>query len=181
MKKSDVQLSYHQGSRGRPMLNVKHHVWWIDLERKYRGVTARNNKVGTYFVHEFGDDRGFWQWVEERWDSGDFTELERAWEFATRSGWEMAQEEATEIFGPRAKVYSEGRQGGWLVVHGLADIDDWNLQDLNRWSRFSAAVRGILDDLDYQIVWHLYANFYEHVREERRNLYPAPNYEGSYA
>lgn len=35
---------------------------------------------------------------------------------AARDGFELAQEQAREIFGPTAEVYSDGRSGGWLVL-----------------------------------------------------------------
>ena len=44
-------------------------------------------------------------------------------------------------------VYSEGRSGGWLVVHGLPDIEDWDAIAVADWGRFARSVRA---DVDYR-------------------------------
>lgn len=185
MKRSDVQRSYHQGAGSRPMLNVKHHFYWPDIARKFRGGD-----------HEFADDEPFWDWAQQVWDDDPYYEgspFDVAEQITRESGWEQAQEDADDIWGmtselvderryfpeyppgcrwrftgekvwrpkPNVKLGGEGRQGGWMVAHGLGDVDEWDLQDLNRWAKFSSYVRSIVADLDYQLVWHLHENVYE--------------------
>ena len=153
MKKTDIARSYHRHSRHRPTINVKHHYWVRDIVREYRDNG-----------HEFSGDTRFFDWVLEQYDNdgGQYGgPLDIAGDIANECGWGDAKEVALEIFGDRADVYSEGRSGGWLVVGGIGDPDDWDLMDINAWSRFDRCVRDILADLDYQYVWHLYVNVYE--------------------
>ena len=44
--------------------------------------------------------------------------------------------------GEGASVQQDGRSGGWLVVHGLKDVDDWNAIDVMRWAKFEKSIRG---------------------------------------
>ena len=205
MKKADVELSYHRGSSGHPMINVKHHLWVPDLIRQFKGN-------GT---HEFSDDAGFWAWLEEQWDTDTYDGWEQADEWARESCWEAATELAHEIWPqystemidekawfpefppgcqhrftgkkvPRKRyhvqVYSEGRSGGWLVVSGLDDVESWDAIALGRWARFQRQIETIRDEgYPYDFVWQLAVNIFEPIRTERRNLYPTPNYAGSAA
>lgn len=184
MKKSDIERSYHQGHRGDPMINVKHHLWVPDPIRKYRDDG-----------HEFSGDGPFWEWLEAQWDDDSYDEMNAADEMARESCWEQAIEEARKIwpaystemvdekkFFPeyppgcqmrftgekvprkkyRAQVYSAGRSGGWLAVTGLGDVDEWDLMDLNAWRKFNKYVRQIADEeYPYEFIWHLYVNVYE--------------------
>lgn len=202
MKKADVEISYHQGHSGCPMLNVKHHLWVPDLIRQFKD---QGN-------HEFSDDAGFWAWLEERYDESDWESMDSADEWAREDCWELAQEAASEIwpatkpvrryrkvngkfvknergdfvqdtiYEPAVKVWSAGRQGGWLVVDGLPGVESWDAIELARWARFAKSVEQIRDEAyPYAFLWNLGANVYEHVRQERQNAYPAPNYAGSNA
>lgn len=169
MKKSDVEFHYEHGRRN-PAVNVKHHLWIPDLIRKHRGN-------GT---HEFSDDAGFWAWLEERWDANDYESMDGADEWARESCWEMAQELAEECWPTRSViVYSEGRMGGWATVHNLPDIEDWDAIALGRWAKFERGVKQIAhEEYPYQFVWNLHVNVWQHIRAERANTYPAPNYAG---
>lgn len=203
MKKSDVLRSYHQGHRGDPMINVKHHLWVPDLIRRWADTG-----------HEFSGDAGFWAWIDECW-SGDTDVFNGPVEWARESCWEAASDLAHEIWPtysiemvdekkffaeyppgsqyrftgnkvPRKRyhvqVHSAGRQGGWLVVTGLPDIDGWDAIAVGQWSRFERSVRDIVDnEYPYQFIWQLHVHAWEPAREERRNLYPAPNYAGATA
>lgn len=173
MKKSDVEISYHQGHHGCPMVNVKHHLWVPDLIRKYKDN-------GT---HEFSDDAGFWAWLEEQWDSSNYDAWDSADEWARELCWEDARECAHDIWPFRELgVWGAGRSGGWLVVEGLRPVEDWDAIELGRWARFVRRIEAIRDEeYPYQFVWQLGANVYEHVRQERAGAYPAPHYEGSNA
>lgn len=169
VKKTEIQRSYHgHGSSGRPMLKVKWYPYLPDIIRQYRGSKD----------HEYGDEPEFWEWVERVYDApGDFGSKYPdgpfcvADEFAREDGWELAKEAAEEIFPGNVEVYSEGRSGGWLVVSGLPDVEEWNAAAVARWARFAKAVKAILDDRDYQFVWHLFVNVYEAERNWRFRYY----------
>jgi hypothetical protein len=67
--------------------------------------------------------------------------LEYAFESAQQNFWESAEELARHYLKQSGlEVYSEGRSGGWLVVHGLPDIESWDAIMVSRWSRFADAV-----------------------------------------
>ena len=167
MKKADIERSYHQGHRDLPMINVKHHLWVPDLIRKYRGNDT----------HEFSDDQGFWEWLDDLWGRSDTNILDGADEWARESCWEMAQGTAELAWPNRlVTVWSAGRSGGWLVVQGLPDIDEWDAIAVGRWALFVKAIRCIVDDqYPYDFIWHAHGAW-EQVRDERANQYPAPAY-----
>jgi hypothetical protein len=178
-------------------VNVKHHLWLPDLFAKYEGTGE----------HEFSDDAGFWAWLHELDDRSDWNAMDSADEWARESCWDAATEMAHEIWPqystehvaekkwsatthsmrftgetvPRkryhAQVYSEGRSGGWCVVHGLADIESWDAIALGRWARFAKVVKEIAHEgYPYGFIWNLHEHEWETVRTERENLYPAPAY-----
>lgn len=69
--------------------------------------------------------------------------LEMAFECQQESFWETYDSEEMAYFFPgnrNAQVYSAGRSGGWLVVEGLPDVEDWDAVMLGRWRRFEIAV-----------------------------------------
>lgn len=195
MKRDDIERRHHYGRAAVPAINVKHHFVLGAIDKKFRGtrgpspflcaecgtakhahaaVRPRHRFVpgGEYTIHEFGDDATFWEWVDyveehvdDAWDwpRGLFA---RAEDIAREDGWERAKELAYDVWGSgQVQVYQEGRSGGWLVVHGLGDIDEWDAIEVSRWARFQRGVKETVADLDYQFVWHLYENVYEHVRE----------------
>ena len=73
--------------------------------------------------------------------------LEFAWKSECEDFWEQAQELAEYNLGPGVTIYSEGRSSGWLVVHGLPDVETWDAIAVNRWFRF---VRGVEADIAYR-------------------------------
>ena len=82
---------------------------------------------------------------------------ERAGELALESAqvnfWnEAAPDLASECLGD-VQVFSEGRQGGWLVVHGLDDFETWDAVQLAKWRKFEVGIRDLIRDLtDWQTV-----------------------------
>jgi hypothetical protein len=175
VKKSEVTIrskSAYGWAGGVPAVNVKWSPYLRTIVRKYRDVTAVNKQGDTYHVHEFGDDPAFWEWVDyidehvgdAAWEypNGIFY---RAEEIAREVGWDDAIELAHEEWGDAVKVWSSGRSGGWLVVDGLADVEDWDAIELARWRRFQGRVEDLVAYLDYQFVWHLYVNVYEHFKD----------------
>lgn len=174
-----------------PAINVKWYPYLPEIIRKFKGTTDTSPMLcktcdrpngprhpdhpfipgGAYPAHEYGDDELFWAWVEridsDRQDGGweyPNGQFYRAEEIAREDGWERAQEDAETVwentrYSP--KVESDGRSGGWLVVRGLPDIDEWDAIAVGRWARYVKWVKATLDDLDYQFIWHLHVNVYE--------------------
>ena len=136
-RKNDVQYHF-DGPRGsRPAVNVKVRSYVTDnLLRKVAKEYGYDKNDAETFVSWWNaqaDDYG--SWVQECYD------------LACEVGWEDLQNDAEYIFGPDVKVYSEGRSGGWAVVHGygLDNAEDWDAIALSRWARFEKVARGGAD------------------------------------
>lgn len=54
--------------------------------------------------------------------------------------YEFAPDLAHEIFGSRVEVYSAGRSGGWLIVKGLEDVENWDAIALGKWRSFEKKI-----------------------------------------
>jgi len=63
-----------------------------------------------------------------------------AFDSAQERFWEDAVELGREVFGDSVKIYSEGRMSGWVAVHGLPDIADWDATELACWRRFARLI-----------------------------------------
>ena len=82
---------------------------------------------------------------------------EYAFQAAQEQFWESVQDTAREILKDKTLlVYSEGRSGGWLVVHGLDDLESWDAVAVTRWNKFEKAIRAEVD----------YVTSKEHVFED---------------
>lgn len=150
MRIQDVETSYHNGTRGLPMVNVKNHravtdEAIVDVVREYVDdprVTAMSDDDVAATVRRIMQD-------DYRWE-----------EAATESCWDDAQDLARETFGDRVKVWAAGRSGGWCVVEGLPPVPDpddidpddpnsdeaWWLEHVDDWATFADGVRDIAND-----------------------------------
>lgn len=74
--------------------------------------------------------------------------LQYAFESAQSNFWEQAQERVSELFPhDKATVYTEGRSGGWLVVHGLPDVSTWDAPMVGKWA---ALVKWCREEIAYR-------------------------------
>ena len=99
-----------------------------------------------------------------------------AFDSACEQFWENIPDVAREIFGP-CRVYSDGRSGGWLVVHDLPDVDTWDAVMLSKWAKFSKAVKS---EIAYQmsfgtIIESISANEWAKPHAERFNFVDTDN------
>lgn len=109
----------------------------------------------TPIVWEYTDPEFTHAWIEEH--SND-SQADGAFALACESGWETIHEDAREIFGVHVKVYSEGRSGGWAVVHGLPDIDTWDAIMLGKWRKFERYAKLTASDVPRLMVDDFYFN-----------------------
>ena len=151
MKKADVEVSYHQGTRGLPMVNVKLN-FGFDLE----GVAAQH-------TDEFSDPL-FPAWLAEQ-TKGAARNTDAAYESALEVGWMHLSDDAVNVFGDRTKVYSVGRSGGWCVVEGLPPVETWDALLLGKWTRFAKYAEQTTRDIPYLMVDTLYCNEFAQYRE----------------
>lgn len=187
MRKSNIERSYHNGHRGHPMINVKQHLWVSDLIRKWRdaGHEFSGDTAFWDWVEETYDADATEYGSE--FDLADEWAREGCWERAKDIAHEIWPQYSTEMVDEKAyfpeyppgcrwrftgnkvprkryhvQAYSAGRSGGWLVVDGLPDIDDWDAIALNDWRRFHKCVRAIADEeYPYDFIWQLHENVYE--------------------
>lgn len=130
-----------------PAVNVKTDPWSVD---RHFGKIA-----------EEYDDPSFVEWAERQ--SDDFWNGE--FEFACEVGWEDLQSDAEEIFGQGVKVYSEGRSGGWAIVDGLKEFEDWDAVDLAKWRKFERWAKDTAQTIPESMVELAYINAYSAERE----------------
>lgn len=120
MRKDEVQISYHNGHRCAPMINIKMY-----------GENAPKLPSTSDVMARFACSE---------------TQAENALEFATRQACEMFWEDyqssgsQIKINGCSVKVWSAGRCGGWLVVCGLPEVKSWDAIMLGAWARFRSDV-----------------------------------------
>lgn len=155
MKKADIE-TYYDNSRQYPSINVKWHSYVPRIVHDWK-------ETG----HEFSGDAAFWEWVE---NTATDEQTQTAWDTAAQCGWEGAKQAASDVWGEQIQVFSAGRQGGHLIIDGLSDVDEWDAIQVSRWSRFARLVQSIMNDLDYQLIWHLYVNVYESAKSEAEEL-----------
>ena len=159
MKRSDVPR--RAGRHSEPCINVKHHFWWPDIRRKYEtdghefsGDTAFWEWAEQLYADDDGGPGSPFEDADEMarrdgWEQAQ-TDAEEIWpghttvmvdekkyfpEFPPGCRYRFTGNKVPRRK-PLVQVYSEGRSGGWLVVSGLGDVDEWDLQDLNRWAKY---------------------------------------------
>lgn len=84
-----------------------------------------------------------------------------AFECICQDFWEMVQDQARDFLKRPVRVYSEGRSGGWAVVHGLPDVDTWNAVDLARWRRFELWCEAQANDAPRAMLEWVYFNAWD--------------------
>jgi hypothetical protein len=147
---------------GKPAVNVKVDTYLrnVKLPIGLGGVVKDGRTTWTYTDPEFTAE-----WVGENLDEEaiDFY----FWE-ACREGFEQLQEVAEDIwyedrgwYSP--KVWSEGRSGGWAVVDGLPDVENWDAVMLGKWRRFTKYARAVADGVPEQMMTTIYINRWEKV------------------
>ena len=111
------------------------------------GVTWATVTTPETFSHE---------WIEAQSEHA----LNAVFEWACEAGWEQAAGLAGEIFGPGVETWAEGRSGGWLVVSGLPELEEWDAVALARWRKFERLCREIVADIPRAMAELLWANFH---------------------
>jgi len=124
------------------------------------------------FEREESPDEGFTlDWIEENLSDDTFDALfwnVCAAEFEYLVAYATTDEDA--IF-PAAKygrlsIEQEGRSGGWAVVDGLPDVDEWDAILLARWRKFERIAREITEGVPFQMLASIYLNHWEWERDE---------------
>jgi hypothetical protein len=164
--REDVQTHSDGFREGRPAVNVKVYRHYSDAWKE--------------FQKQEEPDAGFTlEWIEDNvsdeqldaifWHCCEF-------EFEYLEGWATSKEPGDSLFpDDRVKLWQEGRSGGWIVVDGLPDIDEWDAVRLARWRKFERIARDIADGIPYQVLSSVYINEYEFARDEQAERERAAN------
>ena len=156
-----VQM-YHDMGDGHPAVNIKIRSIRRDMERLLP-------------LSEGGDDHTTppeftLKWIDQNMEEGHQSE---SWTIACEQGFEHAEEIAKELFGANVKVYQEGRSGGWLVVHGLGDVESWGPEDLEAWNTFGIRVQAIAQDTPRRWLEMVYFNVFMYFNMFTRDATPS--------
>jgi hypothetical protein len=97
--------------------------------------------------------------------------LQGRWESACESEYEYFEDWTTtaedSLFPDHnVRLEVQGRSGGWIAVHGLPDIEDWDAILLARWRKFERIARDIADGIPFQTLLLIYINDYEWAMTE---------------
>jgi len=175
MRFSKADIQFHRDGYGpvNAAVNVKLHRWeWPDPAAVARDCGESAEDAAAFAAH--------WREIEDGKDA-------QAWaDIAIEDGWERLTEAAREIFGPEARVYSEGRMGGWAVVapgfdrytaadHWRAhapfsreEVSEWDAVAVAKWGRFVKACRETCEDIPYQAIAGYLLNVWQPEREAER-------------
>lgn len=152
---------------GRPAANVK--------------VYSTLRDAWANFVRQERSDEGFsLDWIEE--NLSDETLDAIFWdvcasEFEYLTAYATTDEDAifpAARYG-RVTVEQKGRMGGWAVVDGLPDIEEWDAILLARWRKFERIARNIADDVPLQMLATIYLNHWEWAQTEAAERERAAN------
>lgn len=151
--RDDVTRSYHQGSQGMPMVNVK-----VPYVRDYGWSAFREYEPDA-------DPRFNEEWLEEHVSE---ETLDAYFWAACESESEYYEEWVREIFdAPHLVVYGEGRSGGWRVVSGLRPVDDWDAVTLAKWRKVERIGTDLAAGIPAQTLSLIYINAFQAWADER--------------
>lgn len=161
----DVLRSYHQGTEGLPMVSVKVHdassatVNFAELREELRDAEDEDSLLRSLSDKE----------LRERVDSYS-AEHDHVFEMACEANFEATETDARELFGPQVECWREGRSGGWLVVNGLPDIEDWTVSLLTKWHTFTEYCAAYVADIPSAMVALVLNNHQSELAGRRRRV-----------
>ena len=133
-------------------------------------TTIDDDDVWRQFEREERPDEGFTlEWIHENVSEDS---LQWIWDRVCEAEFEYLETWATGADGDplfpddAVTLWQEGRSGGWVVVDGLPDIEEWDAIRLARWRRFERIAREIADGVPFQVLSSIYINEYEAARDE---------------
>jgi hypothetical protein len=156
--RDDVETHYGQN---RPAVNVKVYDSLADGFRAFQGYEPDADSAFTL------------EWIEENVSDESLDSL--FWRVCADEV-EQAVTDAREILGVRAQdVEQDGRSGGWLVVTGLPDLEDWDAVQIAKWRKFERYAKSLAGDVMYQVVSSVYLNDFEWQKAEKAERERAAN------
>lgn len=164
MRKCDITIRHYDG-QARPAVNIK-------IDQGGREVDyAIDQAVADPTFGPIDDGRGgpafSAAWIRANLSTDD---QDRAWNEACSGGIEDLAEQAREIFGPSARIYTAGRSGGWIYVDGYTadSVAGWDAIAVSKWARWARLCRSVTDDTPARYAWIAYQAHFEPLRDANR-------------
>lgn len=123
-----------------------HHYNKDDVQRHTSGYYGyRYPAVNVKVWHFVSSDK-----IADKFGCSEDTALkaaEYAFNAACETFWQEVQDTAEECFGRGVKAYSAGHSGGWLIIQGLTDVEEWDAVMLAKWRHFEKIIKA---DVSYR-------------------------------
>jgi hypothetical protein len=159
MRKDEIQ-THGDGfgyGRSRPAFNVKVYDYLRDEETLQRA-----------WADFFGGPYDPRAWA--LWESMSDEEKQGYHDFACESESETFTEtDVPEVF-PGAEAYHEGRSGGWIVLDGLPDVEEWDAVMVAKYARLAKWARLYVEDIPFQTAGLFLINRWESDRQSLPGL-----------
>lgn len=94
-------------------------------------------------------------------------------EFEYLESWATGAEGDSLFPDDDVELTTAGRSGGWVVVRGLPDVDDWDAVRLARWRKFERVAKSIADYVPVNMLGTIYVNEFELWADEQAEESPA--------
>jgi hypothetical protein len=165
--RDDVEMHSDGYGPRRPAVNVK--------------VAGSPESAWAEFVKDEEPDDGFTlEWVrenvsEERLEAIFWNVCENEFEYL--AAWATTDEDAifpASQYG-RVTIEREGRSGGWAVVDGLPDVEEWDAILLARWRKFERVAKDFAGSVMVWVLSSLYINEWKWQRDEMQERERAAN------
>jgi hypothetical protein len=157
--RDDVQTHSDHFGPARPAVNVK-------VYRTFRDAWPEYERA------ERDDERFTLEWIEENLSDDELDAY--FWsacesEFEYLEGWATGSDGAEDSLFPddRVRLWTEGRSGGWIVVDGLPDIEEWDAVRLARWRKFERIARSVADGIPLQMLGSIEINAFGWAMDEQ--------------
>ena len=122
-----------------------------------------------FVAEESPDPRFTLDWIEEH-VSDDV--LDSTFWHVCEFEFEYLADYAPEILGEGITVSREGRSGGWAVVEGLPEIEEWDAVRVAKWRKFERIAKEIAAGVPFQILSSLYLNQFDQWSDEEDDRAP---------
>lgn len=152
--KDDVDVHSDRFTDPVPAVNVKVNLW------------GKNEAAGKA-VEQDEQAPGFAAWYMDWLEANE--SVYWPFESSCEQGWERLQEDADTIWNEdgsnwqyryKVTVESQGRSGGWAVVRGLPDLEDWDAIMLAKWRKFERYAGQVVEGIPYDMASIVYLNVF---------------------
>lgn len=153
-RKSDIQFHSDMYRAAQPAINIK--------------VRDDPRKLTPYLA--IGCDYRFtWDWIDEHVSDDDQSEW--WWDACNNLAGQLVEDAQENLF-PGEKFYTEGRSGGWLVMHGYtrSDVEGWDAIMVSRWGQLVKFAGYYVADVGRMMLELIYINVFLPWKDKQDEL-----------